>query len=293
LDDRHDNHRRFQDHVRQACAPGRSHRDRRRVGGALRRDLRGGAGLTPGAREFDLVGRLECRVNVCRVNPCRRGGGRVLRLRQRLDRAVDERDSIVRDVVVVTFRAMGCEVVVDGASGAELAAVADLFGRRDATFSRFDPSSELNRVNSATWDPVLASDDFARMLAVAVGAARETGGLVTPAVGAAVVAAGYDRDFDAVLDDARPAARADVPDWRRLRIVGRLLFRAGVTLDLNGVVKGETVDDALAFLAGGGTVSAGGDIATTRAVSVSVPQGDAVTLYRGGLATSGTDRRRW
>ena len=95
----------------------------------------------------------------------------------------------------MTFRAMGCEVVVDGASGAEVAAVADLFGRRDTTFSRFDPASELNRINTTGWDPVVASDNFARMLRVAVGAARETGGLVTPAVGAAVVSAGYDRDF--------------------------------------------------------------------------------------------------
>jgi len=71
-----------------------------------------------------------------------------------------------------------------------------------------------------------------------------------------------------------------------------LLRTEPVILDLNGVVKGKTVDDALALL-GHGWVSAGGDIATSVPLVVGLPGGGSVTLDRGGLATSSVARRRW
>jgi thiamine biosynthesis lipoprotein len=186
---------------------------------------------------------------------------------------------------------MGCDVVVLGGGDGP---VAELFDARDGAFSRFRDGSELNRVNGAQSDPVLVSETFARMVETALGAARATSGLVTPTVGAALLAAGYDRDFDELADDPRPARRAEVPSWRRVRVAGRWLFRTGrIELDLNGVVKCATVDEALGFLPRGGTVSAGGDVATTRPVVVELPGGDLVTLDAGGLATSGTDRRAW
>ena len=192
---------------------------------------------------------------------------------------------------MTAFRAMGCDVVV---IGGDAAPVEELFELRDATFSRFRDGSELNRVNAAQADPVLVSEGFARMVATALRAAGATSGLVTPTVGTALVAAGYDRDFDELADAAVPARTAGVPSWRGLRVAGRWLFRTGrIELDLNGVVKGATVDDALALLPRAGTVSAGGDVATTRAVVVELPGGDTVTLHGGGLATSGTDRRTW
>jgi thiamine biosynthesis lipoprotein len=63
-------------------------------------------------------------------------------------------------------------------------------------------------------------------------------------------------------------------------------------LDLNGVVKGKTVDDALA-LAGSGWVCAGGDLATNVQVEVGLPGGESVRLTGGGLATSSVARRTW
>lgn len=44
---------------------------------------------------------------------------------------------------------MGCDVVVGGASDSECAAIEQLFSERERIFSRFDPASELNRVNRA------------------------------------------------------------------------------------------------------------------------------------------------
>jgi len=191
------------------------------------------------------------------------------------------------------FESMACEIVVAGATDDEARAARALFDDRDSRFSRFDPDSELSRVNRARVDPVLVSPEFARAVRDALRAAAATGGVVTPAVGAAVAAAGYDRDFAELGDDERPAGGAAVLPWRRLRLAGRLLSRGGIELDLNGVVKGAAVDDALALLARGGTVSAGGDLATTRPVDVALAVGDIVALHAGGLATSGTDRRRW
>jgi thiamine biosynthesis lipoprotein len=138
-----------------------------------------------------------------------------------------------------TFRSMGCEVVVDGATAEEAASVRALFERRDATFSRFRTGSELNRVNASPASPLLVSAEFARLVRVALGAASATSGAVTPTVGAAVVAAGYDRDLAELVPDDRPPDVAGVPPWRRVGVSGRWLTREGVvTLDLNGVVKG-------------------------------------------------------
>ncbi len=187
------------------------------------------------------------------------------------------------------FRSMGCEVVVEGASPAVLGGVRALFDRYDAVFSRFRPESELMRLNRAGGGAM--SPLFRDVLDTALWASDQTGGLVDPRVGAAVVAAGYDRDFALGLDSDEPAApaRAGGGLWR----LGPVLRLAGsVQLDLNGVVKALAVDRAAALLDGDGFVSAGGDLATRGAVDVALSGGDAVRAA-GGLATSGTTRRRW
>lgn len=193
-----------------------------------------------------------------------------------------------------TFRSMGCEVIVAGASTSERAAIERLFGMRDRTFSRFHPDSELNRVNATAGVPVRVSQEFADMLAVALEAVLETGGLVDPTLGAELEAAGYDTDFAALPGDGGPPSTV-VPRRREpVRFLGRtVVVPRGVQLDLNGVVKGRTVDDALALLGGEGFVSAGGDLAVRGSLVVALPHAGTVTLVRGALATSGTDRRRW
>ena len=139
------------------------------------------------------------------------------------------------------------------------------------------------------------SAEFADMLAVAFEVARDTGGLVDPTLGAELVAAGYDTDFAELPPQGRPGTLAVLPRTHepvRLR-ARRVIVPPGVLLDLNGVVKGKTVDDALALLEGDGFVSAGGDLAVRGTLVASLPRGGTVTLVRGALATSGTDRRRW
>ena len=163
-----------------------------------------------------------------------------------------------------TFESMGTSIVVGGAREHELASIEQLFAERDRMFSLFRPDSELSSVNRAAGRLVPVSALFAETLEIALSAARSTGGLVDPTLGA----------------------------WQQVRIIGRFVHVPdGVSLDLNGVVKSLAVDAALARLAGDGFVSGGGDLASRRALTVALPGGGSVLLRRGALATSGTTRR--
>jgi FAD:protein FMN transferase len=102
-------------------------------------------------------------------------------------------------------------------------------------------------VNAARGPVVTVSAEFATVLGRALAAARATDGLVDPTLGAAIVAAGYDADFHELLPSPEPAARADPGSWAAVRVEGRFVARPpGLLLNLNGVVKGLTVDDAFA-----------------------------------------------
>ena len=193
------------------------------------------------------------------------------------------------------WMAFGCEVIVGGAvRSGELEAVRDLFEVRDRTFSRFRPESELNFVNNSTASQIMVSGEFAAMLRCGLAAARASNGLVDPTLGGALVAAGYDLDFDAIVELDAPAGQPVSSQLHAIRLTGRLLSRPpGLLLDLNGVVKARTVDQALALARSAVFVSAGGDMSARSPVDVALAGGDVVCLRSGGLATSSTRRRRW
>jgi len=191
------------------------------------------------------------------------------------------------------FRAMGCEVVVGGATDPERVSVERLFAALEASLSRFRPESDLERLNRSAVETVIVSPLLATALDDALRAAAATDGLCDPTIAAALDAAGYDRTFQEIelgpLHPAVPAGR-----WREIQLSGLLVRRpAGLRLDLNGVVKGRAVDDALALLEGDGFVSAGGDLATRGELVVALPDGETVTLRAGALATSGVTTRSW
>ncbi|MEA2293444.1 MAG: ApbE family, partial [Solirubrobacteraceae bacterium] len=73
--------------------------------------------------------------------------------------------------------AMGCELVVSGATDEQLAAIGALIEDFDARFSRFRAGSELCRVNASRGRAVLVSEAFAVALTLALAAAQATGGL--------------------------------------------------------------------------------------------------------------------
>ena len=190
------------------------------------------------------------------------------------------------------FTSMGCEIVVRGGTGSEYLAIERLFSERDATFSRFNPQSELNGVNASAGRLVLVSPLFADTLRVALKAAEETEGMVEPTLGTALEAAGYTRDSSTLSADPQPPGPPPVssPVFALGRLVG---LRPSVKLDLNGVVKSQAVDDALTLLSGDGFVSAGGDLVTRGEITVALPAGGSVSLRKGALATSGITKRWW
>ncbi len=171
------------------------------------------------------------------------------------------------------------------------------FERLEQMMSRFRDDSELSRLNrdGAVDD---ASRDLVRVVELALAAREETGGRFDPTVHDAVVAAGYDRTFDAVAPDAPAAAGA--PPARcggDVRVDGaRIVLDPGCHLDLGGIGKGYAVDRVAELLAvlGPCLVNAGGDLAV-RGGSWPVGVTDDLTLEltHGGIATSGRDRRRW
>jgi FAD:protein FMN transferase len=211
------------------------------------------------------------------------------------------------------FHAMGTtiEVVLDAPAGAAAErafdAVETEFERLEQILSRFRPDSELSLLNRE--GRLAASQDLAEVVGLALAARQETGGRFDPTVHDALVAAGYDRSFEELADTAhehgRGAGEADAAEIPRcggqVDLDGRTIrLQPGVRLDLGGIGKGFAAERAAELLSVSGPclVSAGGDVAvrgTPAGGTWAVAVDDELTLGldRGGLATSGRDRRRW
>jgi FAD:protein FMN transferase len=187
------------------------------------------------------------------------------------------------------------------------------FEEVEQALSRFQPDSELQRLNRSGGLPFAASDVLLDALESALESAEETEGLVHPLLLDAMEAAGYDASFEAMRKDGPAVNRsvAAAPHWRMIGLDRRrqtVQLPAGSRLDLGGSAKGWAADRALDNLSafGSALVDAGGDIAarglradgTPWPVSVENPW-DAehplclLALCGGGLATSGRDYRVW
>jgi thiamine biosynthesis lipoprotein len=205
------------------------------------------------------------------------------------------------------FRAMGTDVGVLLEAPAALETMTGLltvereFRRLEAMLTRFDPGSELSRLNTAGAMDV--SDELAEIVGLALNARERTGGRFDPTVHAAIVAAGYDRSFEA-LDQSTAAAGAPPPAGGEVHVCGsRIELERGTALDLGGIGKGYTVDRTVAILGplGPCLVNAGGDLAVAGApaqgvwtVAVDSASGSlSIGVSHGALATSGRDRRKW
>lgn len=210
------------------------------------------------------------------------------------------------------FRAMGTDVLLlldpahdlgDADAHAALRAAEQEVRRIERVASRFDPGSELSVLNARGEGE--ASADLLRLITLALAMRDATGGRFDPTVHEAVVAAGYDRSLDRLPADAG-AAGAPMPAGGEVQVhhrTGHVGLAPGTCLDLGGIAKGWTADRLADDLGMHGPclVSLGGDIAVRGLLGgepwpVEVMHGDAprvIGLRRGGMATSGTDRRRW
>ncbi|HEY2603596.1 MAG TPA: FAD:protein FMN transferase [Thermoleophilaceae bacterium] len=213
-----------------------------------------------------------------------------------------------------------CAVLVTSDSGAAQAArlVKRRLLRWHERFSRFEPRSELSRLNADPRPRVTVTGTMARLASAAVWAAEETGGLVDSALVTEIESAGYVADIGEPLplEEAfrlapmrRPATPRADEWWRAVRVdqAGLELERPpGLRLDSGGLAKGLFADLAADLLAAhdsfavdcGGDLRLGGSSGALRAVEVASPFDLGTTIHSftrasGGVATSGIGRRSW
>ncbi len=222
----------------------------------------------------------------------------------------------------IEWRAVGttCAAAVTAGAGDEattrpaLAAAQDEVAVCESELSRFDPRSDLSRLNAADGRWTLVGRRLLEALGLALRAREDTGGRFDPTVLPALAAAGYDRSFE--LLEERPAARAD--GWRAGAAIelderrGRARLEPGAAVDLGGIGKGYAASRALDVMLAaspsvvGGLVDLGGDIAVrgeapeggSWIIAVADPRRPDDTLAvlalgAGGVATSGRDARRF
>jgi thiamine biosynthesis lipoprotein ApbE len=210
-------------------------------------------------------------------------------------------------------------VVTDPDSlGAATKAVTAVVAAIDMACSRFRDDSELSRLMAGEGrHEGVVSPLLAEALATALRAAELTNGAVDPTVGAAVRAAGYDIDFDAVPAVGAPLqlSVSPIPGWRHIHLfpgTRRVEVDAGVEVDLGATAKALAADLAAqaaveTVRSGGVLVSLGGDVSVAGeppedgwniqiaedSGAAITPDGETISIRAGGIATSSTTVRRW
>jgi thiamine biosynthesis lipoprotein len=219
----------------------------------------------------------------------------------------------------IDFKAMGCRMIamLDSPSpqAAEtLAQTPNWFEEWEQALSRFRSESELSRLNHSAGLPVQVSQTLWDVFQAARKAEKASAGLVTATLLDALLSAGYDRSFD-LLPKERLAA--PVSGWHFIGSLAEvdadpetrtLILPVDMQLDFGGVAKGWAAQQAARRLSvnGPALVSAGGDVAISAeqtsgelwplAIDDPFHHGEFLnTLMLGacGVATSGTDHRRW
>jgi len=220
------------------------------------------------------------------------------------------------------FTAMGtsCELAVAASADDEaqarrtLAAGLAEVETCERVLTRFNPASDLSRLNGARGEWLTVDVRLVAALRAAVDARRVTAGRFDPTILQPLVAAGYDRTFTELTN--RPAWA--VEGWRRGAGVStdadscRVRLEPGSAVDLGGIGKGFSATRALVAMRrawptlSGGFADLGGDIAffgrpadgdgwRVAVADPRNPDGILATLQLNdcGIATSGRDRRRF
>ena len=176
--------------------------------------------------------------------------------------------------------------------------------------NRFTPDSELSAVNRGAGRWVDVSWYFVEVLTAAIHAAESTDGLVSPILGRQVDAAGYRSWRTGAVPVVRSTPRPTMDLWRRIEIEpagsgARVRIPPGAALDLGAIGKAWLADrlatrlsrawdcDVLADM--GGDIRVVGREPWVVAVDPGLPgiPLQKLLLADGGMATSGTGRRRW
>lgn len=200
----------------------------------------------------------------------------------------------------LTFNALGgeCELYGIDVDPAALQQAEAWIRRMHDRLTRFEPNSELSRLNASRGRWFAISPELHALLRESLRAHEVSDGLVNVAVLPAVLAAGYTRDFD-----AGPTAPTIAPPIRPLPHVldlrpGEARLIAGGTVDLGGIAKGWLADRLAGDLGENVLVNLCGDLYArgggTTGEGWPVGFGDKTLLLKDmGAATSGTTKRAW
>jgi FAD:protein FMN transferase len=224
-----------------------------------------------------------------------------------------------------TFACFGSEctvIVADDVRPADASRAAAMAKRRllewHTQFSRFEPDSELSRLNSDPRETVEVSPMMRRLAEAAVTASASTDGLVDVTLAAEIEDVGYEVSFDGkglplalalTLAPARSPGRPRAgARWRSIEVDrrrGTVTRPPGLRIDVGGIAKGVFADELAALLSGfagyavdcAGDLRVGGRAGIAREVHVESPFDGSIVhtfeLAASGVATSGIGRRSW
>ena len=199
------------------------------------------------------------------------------------------------------FAALGgeCELfTVDGDEAALRSAEAWVHLMHDR-LTRYDPASELSRLNARSGRWIAVSVELEALLRVALAAWERSGGLVHVAVLPALIAAGYGADFDAgtTAIGAPIGPLPPLPTVLEVR-TGEARLAPGTAVDLGGIAKGWLADRLVERLGPNSLANLAGDLfargpGTTGDGWPVGFGGQTVLLSDLGAATSGRTKRHW
>jgi thiamine biosynthesis lipoprotein len=224
-----------------------------------------------------------------------------------------------------SFRAMGSHIQLwldtadKRAADCAFEQVEALFAVNEQALSRFRASSELSRLNEQSGQWVVVSDLMWTQINLAVEMAAMTNGRFDPTLLNALEQAGYLKSFETMISGRWNGRGSEFEQlfgqWRAIEFDNRnqaVHLPFGVRLDLGGISKGDTAQQALEILQETGPclIDAGGDLVAGLApddfpgwpIAIGSPwssngieQDDLFTIWLadGALATSGIDYRNW
>jgi thiamine biosynthesis lipoprotein len=200
----------------------------------------------------------------------------------------------------LTFTALGgeCELYAIGIDGAALKKAQARIARMHDRLTRFEPHSEVSRLNASRGRPFAVSLELEALLHESLRAFAISDGLVNIAVLPALMAAGYTRDFAAGPTPASAAPRIPpLPEVLELR-PGEARLMRGASIDLGGIAKGWLADHVAKDLGDNVLVNLCGDLFARGNGETGegwpVGFGDKTLLLKDmGAATSGTTKRAW
>jgi len=221
------------------------------------------------------------------------------------------------------FHAMGTRIdawseAAPAEAALAFAQVESLFRDVETSLSRFNPFSELSKLNAQPemWVPV--SKTLWNVLTTSLKFAEETGGMFDPTLLGAIRVAGYRESFERIKNDDQVEPVTDKTSsggWRAIRLDAmhqQVWLPRDVGLDFGGIAKGYTAQWATVLMGlwGPCLIDAGGDLVAGDApagmsgwpVTILAPASASreddralvsLSMANSALATSGVDQRRW